>query len=416
MKIRYVTAAGALLVTAALALTGCSAPGSGSGDGGREPVVMWGSWSGDQVAQLDKQAAAFNASQNKYEVSYVAQEAVEQKLLTAIAGGQVPDLVMWDRFQTSLYAPKGALADLDDRIAKDNVDTAAFYQPALKEMQVDGKQYGIPLLVDNRSLFYNVTELEKAGLKPPTNWNELRDTAVALTERDGGKLTRAGFDLSDPGLFSMWLAQAGGHLVSEDGSKTAFNSPQGLEVLQFWKQLMEDGVWQQGFGDGANPFAEGKLAMRLDGPWALSELDKVKGLDYGIVPPPAGPNGDKGANMGGFGLVIPAASKHQDGAWEFIKWWTTQPKNGVDFGKISGWIPANIEAANDPFFTDDPHYAAFIKTLDFATTRPQVEGYSDVEGKALIPALQEFMSGKLTAEEALKKAQQQGDKILADAR
>jgi len=101
----------ALLGAATLTVTvaGCSAGDTGAGDG-PEPVVMWGSWSGDQVKQLEEQAARFNDSQDEYEVSYVPQELVEEKLLTALAGGQVPDVVLWDRYQTSLYAPKGALA------------------------------------------------------------------------------------------------------------------------------------------------------------------------------------------------------------------------------------------------------------------------------------------------------------------
>jgi multiple sugar transport system substrate-binding protein len=155
--------------------------------------------------------------------------------------------------------------------------------------------------------------------------------------------------------------------------------------------------------------------MKFDGPWALSGLDQTD-VDYGIVPPPAGPNGDKGAGMGGFGLVIAEGAKNPEGAWAFMKWWTTQPENGVGFAKIAGWIPANIEAANDPYFTDNDHYAAFIETLEFAQTRPQVAGYSDVEGLALIPSLQKFLSGELTAEEALAEAETLSNQILADNR
>lgn len=414
---KFTTIAGIALATASVvALSGCGSSGGDTAANGAEKVVMWGSWSGEQVDQLEEQAAAFNESQDDYEVSYVAQELVEEKLLTALAGGEVPDVVLWDRYQTSLYAPKGALAPIDDFVAEDSVDLDAFYQPALGEMEVDGELYGLPLLVDNRSLFYNQTQLDEAGLEAPTTWDELKTAAVALTESSGGTLERAGFDLSDPGLFNQYLAQAGGSLLNEDETETAFNSPEGLEVLEFWESLLDDGVFQQGFGEGANPFAEGTVSMKYDGPWALSTFDQVDGLEYGVTPPVAGPNGDTGAYMGGFGLVIPEGAKNAEGAWEFMKWWTTQPENGVNFGKIAGWIPANIEAANDPYFTEDPHYAAFIETLEYADVRPSVEGFSDVEGKALVPALEQFMAGELTAQQALDQAQEQGDQILADAR
>ena len=421
------TAAVGLLT--ALALIGCSsaAPSSSSndepesssgGDGAAsspEEVTFWGSWSGDQITQLEAQTAAFNEAQDDYVVTYVAQELVEEKLLTGLASGQVPDVVLWDRYQTSLYVPQGALAPIDDYLERDGIDVAQFYDQAMGEMVVDGQTYGVPLLVDNRSLFFNAAVFKEAGVEPPTTWDELRGVAQQLTERDGSSLTRAGFSLGDPGLFNMWLRQAGGAMLTEDGTATAFNSPEGLEVLSFWQSILDDGSFELGFGEGVDAFAEGDLVMKYDGPWALSGLD-ASDVDYGIVEPVAGPDGDQAAGMGGFGLVIPEGAPNAEGAWEFIKWWTTQPENGVAFAKISGWIPANIDAANDPYFTDDPHYAAFIAAMDYATVRSNVPGTSDVEGKALIPALQKFMAGDVSAEAALAEAQQLGDQILAQNR
>jgi multiple sugar transport system substrate-binding protein len=398
----------------AVALAGCA--GGDAGAGGPEKVTMWGSWSGAQVDQLQEHADAFNASQDEYEVEYVPQEIVEEKLLTSLAGGQVPDVVLWDRYATALYAPKGALAPIDEYVEEDGIDLGQFYEPALGELQVDGELYGLPLLVDNRSLYYNTTLLEEAGVTPPTTWDELATAAEALTVRENGQLVQSGFLLDDLGLFNTYLWQAGGQLLNDDETEVQYDSPEGAEVLAYWQSLLDAGVYEQGFGDGIDAFAQGTAAMKMNGPWALSDLDQVEGLEYGIVPPPAGPDGDRGAAMGGFGLVIPQGAKNADGAWEFMKWWATQPENGVAFGEISGWIPANIEAANDPFFTDDPRYAAFIETLDFAQTRPQVTGYSDVEGKALIPALQKFMSGELSADAALAEANEVGDEILEENR
>lgn len=409
----------AIALVAAMGLSSCGTGSSTDSAGDTKPgapqkVTFWGSWSStDQVSQLKQQTAAFNKAQSKYVVTYVPQELVEAKLLTGLASGQVPDVVLWDRYQTSLYVPKGALASIDEQVNRDKVDLSQFYDQALGEMKVKDKLYGLPLLVDNRSLFYNKAILDKAGVTPPTTWAELKTAAQKVTVNNGGKLTQAGFSLDDPGLFNMWLAQAGGQPLNADNTMTAFNSPQGLDVLKFWKSLTAAGVYKQGFGAGVNAFAQGNLAMKYDGPWALSDLDKVTGLDYGIVPPMAGPNGGQGTSMGGFGLIIPKGAKNTEGAWAFMKWWTTQPASGVNFAKISGWIPANKAAANDPYFTTNDHYSAFIKALSFAKVRSSVPGYSDVEGKALIPALEKFMSGELTAEQALQQAQKQGDQLLA---
>jgi multiple sugar transport system substrate-binding protein len=58
--------------------------------------------------------------------------------------------------------------------------------------------------------------------------------------------------------------------------------------------------------------------------------------------------------------------------------------------------------------------SAFIETLRMAKIRPPVAGYPPMEGDALIPNLQLYLTGDLTAEQALANAQEQGDPILQE--
>lgn len=384
-------------------------------------LTMWGSWGGDQVGQLEKQLEGFNASQDKYHVTYMVQDSMEQKLLTAIASNEVPDIVLWDRFNTGVYAPKGALAPIDDYIAKDNVDMSQFYAPAVDEMTADGNIYGIPLTVDTRIIFYNKDMLAEAGVDPAsiTDWNSLRDAAVKLTKWDGDKLVQSGFSLKDVGLFNNWIGQAGGKMIDDSVNPptAAFNTEAGLTVLEYWNQLLnEDKVYQLGFEDGfgGDGFKAGKVALAFNGPWTL-ESYREAGLNFGVIGQPVGYHGEKSAMMGGFGLVIPKGAKNPDAAWEFIKWWTMQPENGVEFCKISGNLPANINAAKDDYFTEDEILKVFTETMEYAGIRSKVFGYSDLEGLALIPQLQKYTAGEITAQEALSSAEKQGNQILAEA-
>ncbi|WP_262315939.1 ABC transporter substrate-binding protein [Lacticaseibacillus parakribbianus] len=413
---KLLTALATVAAVGTLAACGSSTSKDSSGKKERQTITMWGAWSGKQIKQLNELIGQYNKSQDKYTVKYKVQDQVEQKLLTGIAGGEVPDVILWDRFQTSVYAKKGALMDLSDLIKKDKVNMKDFYPETVKEMNYEDKQYGIPLLVDNRSLFYNKKLLKEAGVEPPTTWAELENVAKKTTKWENGKLVQAGFSLNDVGLFSQWISAAGGSVLNKSQTKTAFNSEQGKTVLKFWNKLLNvDKVYQQGFNDGTDQFAAGKVAMVYNGPWALADYDKVDGLDYGIVQPVAGPNGDHGAGTGGFGLVIPKTAKYKDGAWDFIKWWTTKPENGVEFAKISDWLPANMAAAKDDYFKS-PKYKAFIQAMNYAKIRPNVMGYADVETLALIPQLQNFVAGKTSADKALANAQKQGDKILKEAK
>lgn len=390
---------------------------------GRQEVTMWGSMSGDAVQYINEMTDRYNESQDQYHVTYAVQDSMEEKLVTAIAGGDVPDIVMWDRFTTATYAAKGAFLPLDDYIAADKLDLEQFYQPTVEEMKGnDGKQYGIPLTVDTRIVFYNKDLLAEAGVDPSSinTWEDLKTAAAALTKRNAdGKLEQSGFSLSDPGLFNNWILQAGGKMVDDSVTPpvTAYNSEAGLAVLNFWDELLnQEKVYELGFEDGfgGNGFKAGKVAICFNGPWALKSLDE-SGINYGVLEQPEGPGGVRSAIMGGFGLVIPSKAKAADAAWDFIKWWTTRPENGVEFAKLSGNLPANKNAAADEYFMNDEVLSVFSKTMLYATTRMPVPGYSDVEGLALRPQLDLFVGGSLTAEEALSAAQKQGDKILAEA-
>ncbi|MNV87634.1 hypothetical protein D3C71_1817710 [compost metagenome] len=116
--------------------------------------------------------------------------------------------------------------------------------------------------------------------------------------------------------------------------------------------------------------------------------------------------------MGGFGLVIPAGSKHKEEAWEFEKWWLANKDNALLWAKTSMNLPGFKPALQDPFFKDDPNWKPFMDTLEFAKIRPQHPGYSVMEVDGLMPNLDLFVQGKQDAATTLKKGQEQGDKLL----
>lgn len=393
----------------------------GSSSGKPVELTFWGDWAGEGQKQFETMVDAFNKSQDKIRVKYVLQQDMITKFMTtATSGGESPDLVFWDRWRTSLYAPKNVFHPIDEFMEQDNINKDDFYGEALKELSYDGKLYGLPLTVDARALFYNKKILDDAGVTPPTNWDELEQAAIKTTKWNGDKLEVAGFSMADVGLFNMYLQQAGGQMMDESGTKTNFNNEKGLAVLEFWNRLLhEDKVYkvgfEQGLGEGTDAFVTGKLAMHYTGPWMLSTYKKYgRDLDFSVVTPPVGPNGDKGSVMGGLGLVIPEGSKHHREAWEFMKWWAANKDNALLWAKTSLNIPGYKPAIEDPFFQDDPLWKPFLETLEFAKIRAQHPGYSVMEDDGLIPNLQLFQQKKLNAQDTLTKSQQRGDQLLQD--
>ncbi len=383
-------------------------------------LTFWGDWGGEGQKQFETMVDAFNKSQDKIRVKYVLQQDMVTKFLTAATSGGSPDIMFWDRWRTNLYAPKNVLHPINEYIKRDGIATSDYFDEAIKELSHDGKLYGLPLTVDARALFYNKKLFAEANLQPPTTWEELATAAKALTKWNGNKLEVAGFSFADAGLFNMYLQQAGGQMLNSTNDATDFNNDKGLSVLNLWDRMLnQDKVYklgfEQGLGEGQDAFVTGKLAMQYTGPWMLSTYKKYgKDLEFGIVPPPVGPNGDKGSVMGGFGLVIGEGSKHKEEAWQFVKWWLANKENYLMWSKMSLNLPGFKPALDDPFFKDDPSWKPFLDTLEFAKIRPQHPGYSVMEGDGLVPNLQLFLEGKQDAAATLKKAQEQGDRLLKD--
>lgn len=426
MKKYNITKPFILTIILSLLVIGCGADTDNDGgasnkkDGDRTTITFWGDWTGEGEKQFNHMVELFNESQDDIEVEYVVQEELITQFMTGVTSGQVPDVILWDRWRTALYAPKNVLTPIDEFMETDGIDYNNFYEEALDELTNNEQLYGLPLTVDARALFYNIDHLEEANLEPPTNWEELREVANELTIIEDGDFKRAGMSFSDPGLFNMWLQQAGGQMLSDDLTKTAFNNDKGLEVLDFWNQLIhEDEVYRVGFDTGLegaqHPFITEKVSMYYTGPYDIRTFQEYSDqLNFGIAVPPEGPHGDKGSVMGGFGLAIPSGSQQQEEAWEFIKWWIADSDNALEWGKESFNLPGNKEAIEDPFYQEDEFWAPFIETLEFATVRPTHPGYSVLEEDAVIPNLESFLLQKQSAEETLDKAEEQGERLLKE--
>src|SRR5690349_7000492 len=191
-----------------------SSPAKAESGGDRVEITFWGDWGGEGQKQFEAMADAFNQSQDKITVKYVLQQDMITKFLTAATSGGSPDILFWDRWRTSLYAPKNVLHPVDEYMKRDGINASDYYDEALKELSYDGKLYGLPLTVDARALFYNKKMFADAGLQPPKTWDELAAAAKQLTKWNGDKLEVAGFSLGDVGLFNLYLQQAGGTMIT----------------------------------------------------------------------------------------------------------------------------------------------------------------------------------------------------------
>ena len=206
-------------------LTGCGKkdqsrlPASGT----RQKVSFWYLWENDEAKYIEKMIAAYNASQDKYEV--IGTSVPDQKKIAAkILSGEGPDVA--DDFGTSIamMAAKNIAMPLDDYIAKDNVNMDGFVDGTVSQQQYDDRTYALPVSSNVMVLYYNKDLLKAAGYtEPPRTMEELQEMSVKMTKTDNGKITELGAPLVPVGYWWVDMTYAYGTDFGRSGALTLDN-------------------------------------------------------------------------------------------------------------------------------------------------------------------------------------------------
>jgi len=360
---------------------------AGESSGGEEKVeiTFWHNWeTGPSGESIKESVAKFNETHPNIEVEavYVAPDggdSVSSKLVTAVAGGNPPDVMLASRYGIAEY--KEALEPVGELAERDGITEDMFYPWAWGEASYEGELLALPYDGTARALFYNKEHFREAGLdpeNPPKTIEELEAAAEKLTIKEDGKYTRFGFiPWFGEGWLYTWGWSFGGEFVDNNGVVTA-NDPKIVEALAWETDFAEKfGIkdvtsFVSSAGTNAtNPFFTGQLSMMVTGNWMLSQIEEyAPDLDYGVtyIPTPTGDNFT--TFVGGRVLLIPKGVKNLDASWEFVKWMTAS-EEGQSIKKITGEFAAMPEV-NEKLYADDPRQNVFLEVLPNGKHRPVV--------------------------------------------
>ena len=106
--------------------------------------------------------------------------------------------------------------------------------------------YCVPFRLDTRTIVYRKDIFEEVGQIniPPIYLEMLETSAEKLNKIENGRLIRAGFDPSERSnwntqLYMEFLWQNGGEALNETETEAAFNSPEGVEALEFLANIKQ---------------------------------------------------------------------------------------------------------------------------------------------------------------------------------
>jgi len=358
-----------------------------------EEVTFWASLGGDNGKILEGMVKTFNESQNEVKVKYEFQGAyadTEQKFMTALASGQVPDLVMLEISRLPGFADRGALLALDDLASgPDGIDLQDFAGALLAESRINGKLYSLPQARSMPVFYYNKDMFKEAGLddsQAPKDWAALRDAAVKLTKSDGSRYG-FGLQIGNP----WWYFQAavenyGAEISKGNPCAPSFNEPKAVEALQWWYDLVYKDkavkiypgqgltTWEQLQAD----FISGKVGMMFITTGWMGNIEKNSKFRVGVGMLPAGPTGIRRVPTGGNGIAIPAKSPatKQKAAWKFLKWLTDTQQTAA-WAKATGYMPLRLSAMNDPalqsYFQERPNFKVAVEQMRYASPFPCIK-------------------------------------------
>lgn len=407
-------------------------------------VVFWHAMGGPLGDVLeDTLIAEFNATHPGIEVVPVSMgsyRALSQKIMASVLAGEPPALAQAYETWTAQLIGGEAIVPLDSMMALDTAFSSRVwpdvYEVFRNDNTFDGRIYSLPFNKSVPLIYYNAERFDSLGVSPATTWEGQRELLrrLSLDANGDGDYLDEGDRWGTAFTVSVWtfeclLAQAGGDLLSDDGSSVAFDSPYGIEALDFQRALVvEDGTafLSTGF-DHQRSFIEGRTGLLEASVTSLAFLEKDMArrresgsstFRMGVAPLPAGRR--EAVYIAGTNVVIFRSPDPEqvEAAWEFATWFL-EPRQQARWFEGSGYLPAVRSALDEPEavarIREYPGLAGVIEQLDHARYEPQTIAWYDGR-EFLSEAIEIALYGRMTASEALSRAADLSDAAISDGR
>lgn len=405
-----------------LVLSGCGVGGGSDGKGGTTTInALFMKQAGYSEADIAAMTKSFEAANStiKVKTTFVSYEALHDKIVAAAPAGTY-DVVLIDVIWPAEFGTKHIVTDVTTKWPgtwQQDMLGGAMVTP-----QFDGKQYGVPWILDTKYFFANDSDLAKAKVDPGelATWDGVLGAARKIKSAGVQKYPLVWSWQQAEALicdYAQLLGAFGGTFTDADGALT-FNQGGGVQALEFMRKSIVDGlsnpVSTQSLEDDVRRiFTAGQASMALNWTfmYALAEdaaQSKVAGHTR-IMQTPSGTSDRPGVN-GGMALSVASGSRNQTAAWKYIVH-LTSPEQQDQHAKSS--LPIWKASYDDPAVTKtSPTLVEQAKLqLNNMILRPQVSKYNAIS-QLLQTEIQKALLGRKKPQKALDDAAEQGADLL----
>ena len=268
-----------------------------------------------------------------FKPQYVVRSDYLQKLSAVVASGEIPDIIVMEAPDANFYkwAKQGAFLPLDEYMGQ--YETFKLIpEHVRKAVTVNGKIYAIQkYLTETYGLtpMIRVDWLEKLNLKMPTNYDELKQVAIAFTKNDpdgNGKNDTYGMAMAENinpqyAMGAYWDLEAWYHKDSEGQLIPGFISEARKQHIQWLADLYKEGAITKDFAlmnwtqVNTKEFYAGKAGIFIGTPrgmnptWMQALVDVNPNAKLAPIPPFKAPDGSQGfiTSPGYYGIVMLSA-------------------------------------------------------------------------------------------------------------
>lgn len=308
--------------------------------------------------QLEKVVAGFAEANPSIKVNLEHRPGDQywDKLQTEYAGGQAADVTSVNSDWIVPGASRGMFVDLNPLLERDKVDQSDLWYDMTREWAWEGGMYGGILYAGGQNLYVNKDLLDAAGVPFPTagwTWDDLLDAGKKLTDESKQQFGIHFAPISPPYWSCSFIHGAGGTVLNDAKDECTLNSAEARAGLQWIVDLIHTHkvmpVPAVASAGQENPFMTGKIAFYFGGGWDEGAI-RASGFNWDFAPMPAHPTtGIKSVQLGSNAWSMISTSKHQDEAWELIKY-LSGPEGAK--GMMSYGIPGYTSIVESQEFKD----------------------------------------------------------------
>ena len=414
---------------------------AGGSTGGDKGTLTFRLWDQNAVPAYEESFQAFTAESGwNVNIDVVPWGDYWTRLPLDVASGDAADVYWMNSANYVQFKDSEALLDINEIIP----DGASQWEQSVVDLYTrDGGLWGVPQIWDSIAVFYNKGLVEEADVDPEdlvfdpsAETDSLRDAARALT-LDGAGLHpgESGFDVDSREQFGFNsqadrqaiigpMLASNGATWQEDDQYT-FASPEGIEAFQYMADLINvENVAPSAADTNENGdfsrdlFTQGKLGLFQSGPYNLLAISEgvADSFEWALAAPVSGPEGPKSLVHGVVAVGnAKAEDEQQEGIAELLTWLGSKEgqlplaEQGVSF-------PGHVDAQDayiDFWKEKGVDVSVFVEAAKDAA--PADTGARANAGlTAAIPVFQEVFIGRLTAEEGIPQAQEEGNAAMAE--